>query len=420
MSNEFAIAAVTLTLRNLLDNVKSIKDSDEFGWLPADAKPTAEILVTNLPLDEAYESDKAKNHVNLFLYHVKHSAAWRNMDMPNRVVPGETGHPPLAINLYYIITTHGQNGNELIGHLLLGKAMSLLHDHAVFGRDEIESAFAVSELHEQVERLRITPQPISLEDVSKLWTGFQTQYRLSAAYEVSVLLIESKRAVKTPLPVLTRGAGDEGVVVQAGLIPPFPTLEAANPPNNQPGVRLGDTLSISGHHIDGDNIVVRFMNPRLSEPIEVAPLAGGTETKISVILPDEPENWLAGFYTISAFISKAGQQDRTTNEIPVIVVPRILATNVTALSPPTPGGHMATATCSPQVVPAQNAALLLNDCEFPAESRSAKTDTLTFRLSDVPDGEYFIRLRIDGVDSLLIDRSVAPPVFDASQKITIS
>jgi len=46
---------------------------------------------------------------------------------------------------------------------------------------------------------------MSLEDVSKLWTTFQTQYRISAAYEVSVVIIESSRIVKTPLPVLTRG-----------------------------------------------------------------------------------------------------------------------------------------------------------------------------------------------------------------------
>jgi len=419
MSNEFAIAAVTLTLRNLLDKVKLIKDSEEFSKLPVDARPTAEILVTNLPLDKAYESDEAKNHVNLFLYHVEHSAAWRSMDIPNRVKPGETGHPPLAINLYYIITTHGQNGNELISHLLLGKAMSLLHDHAVFGRTEFENVFAVSELHEQIERLRITPQPISVEDVSKLWTGFQTQYRLSAAYEVSVVLIESKQAVRTPLPVLIRGEGDEGIAVQGDLIPPFPALEAVSLPNNQPGVRLGEILTISGHHIGGDSVVVRFMNRRLSEPIEVVPVTFGTETEIRVELPDDPANWLAGFYTIAAVISKAGQQDRTTNEVPVTVVPRILTTTISTLSPPPVGGYVATVTCSPQVIPGQNASLLLNDREFRAENRTAKTDTLTFRLPDVPDGEYFVRLRIDGVDSLLIDRSVTPPVFDVNQKVTI-
>lgn len=419
MSNEFAVAAVTLTLRNLLDKIKDITDSDEFDQLPADAKPSAEIMVTNLPLDEAYEFDKAKNQVNLFLYHVEHSAAWRNMDIPGRIKQGETGHPPLALNLYYVITAYGENGSELIGHLLLGKAMTLLHDHAVFGRTEIKDAFAVSGLHEQIERLRITPQPISLDEVSKLWTGFQTQYRLSAAYQVSLVLIESKHPVKTPLPVLTRGPGDEGVIAQPHLIPPYPTLEAATPPNKQPGVRLGELLTLSGHHLGGDSVVVRFMNPYLSEATEVSQQPGGTETKLKVELPNEPANWPAGFYLLSAVISKAGEEDRTTNEIPFMLSPRIITIDIVPPSPPVADAYIATISCSPQVLPEQNASLLLGDREFQAENHSTKTDTLTFHLADVPAGEYFARLRIDGVDSLLIDSSVTPPVFDVSQKVTI-
>lgn len=419
MSNEFAVAAVTLTLRNLLDKIKDITDSDEFDQLPADAKPSAEIMVTNLPLDEAYEFDKAKNQVNLFLYHVEHSAAWRNMDIPGRIKQGETGHPPLALNLYYVITAYGENGSELIGHLLLGKAMTLLHDHAVFGRTEIKDAFAVSGLHEQIERLRITPQPISLDEVSKLWTGFQTQYRLSAAYHVSVVLIESKHPVKTPLPVLTRGPGDEGVIAQPHLIPPYPTLEAATPPNKQPGVRLGELLTLSGHHLGGDSVVVRFMNPYLSEATEVSPQPGGTETKLKVELPNEPANWPAGFYSLSAVISNAGEQDRTTNEIAFMLSPRIITIDIVPPSPPVAGAYIATISCSPQVLPEQNASLLLGDREFPMQNHSTKTDTLTFHLADVPASEYYARLRIDGVDSLLIDSSVTPPVFDVSQKVTI-
>lgn len=420
MTNEFAIAAVTLTLRNLLDKIKDIKDSDEHAQLPTDAKPAAEIMVTNLPLDEAHEFDKAKNQVNLFLYHVEHSEAWRNMDIPGRVKQGETGHTPLALNLYYIITAYGEGGSELIGHLLLGKAMSLLHDHALFGRAEIKNAFAVSGLHKQVERVRITPQPISLEEVSKLWTGFQTQYRLSAAYQVALVLIESKRSSRTPLPVLTRGVDDGGVFVQPNLLPPFPMIEDLSLPNNQPGAIPGGILTLNGHHLAGDSVVVRFMNSHLTEVKEVTPEAGGTEKEIKVELPDEPADWPAGFYTLAAVISKAGEQDRSTNEVSFMVVPRIIfPIGIGPLSPPLPGGFIATVTCNPQVLPEQNAALLLGDREFPAQDHPDKTDTLTFRLSEIPDGEYYVRLRIDGVDSLLIDRSVTPPIFDITQKVTI-
>jgi hypothetical protein len=418
MSNEFAVAAVTLTLRNILDKIKDIKDSDEFDQIPTDAQPTAEILVTNLPLDEAYEFDKAKNQVNLFLYHVEHSGAWRNMDIPGRVRPGETGHTPLALNLYYIVTSYGENGSELIGHLLLGKAMSLLHDQALFGRTEIKNAFAVSGLHKQVERVRITPQPISLDEVSKLWTGFQTQYRLSAAYQVSVVLIESKLPAKTPLPVLTRGADDQGVFSQPDLIPPFPTLEALGLPNNQPGVRLGEVLTLSGHHLGGDSVKVRFMNPRLSNAIEVSALASASNTEVKVVLPNEPASWPAGFYSLAAVISKTGEQDRTTNEMPLMLAPQITSISIAPLSPPN-GMYTATVKCSPQVLPDQSASLLLGNREFPAQDHPNKTDTLIFSMTDVHDDEYYVRLRIDGVDSLLIDRSVTPPVFDVSQKVTI-
>ena len=199
MSNEFAIGAVTLTLRNLLDQVKELGDSDITDDLPTDAKPTAEILITNLPLDEAYKFDQAKNQVNLFLYHVEHSAAWRNMDIPGASKNGETGHPPLGLNLYYLITAYGQDKNEIIGHLLLGKAMSILHDHPLFSRDEIRTAFSASLLQNQVERVRITPQPISLDEVSKLWTGFKSQYKLSVAYQVNVVLDPEPSVAVTPV-----------------------------------------------------------------------------------------------------------------------------------------------------------------------------------------------------------------------------
>ena len=254
MSNELAVGAVTLTLRNLLDHVKDLKDSDIIDDLPTDVKPTAEILITNLPLDEAYEFDQAKNQVNLFLYHVEHSAAWRNMEIPGRTHNGETAVPPLGLNLYYLITAYGQDKNEIIGHLLLGKAMSILYDHPLLSRDEIKIAFGASRLQDQIERVRITPQPISIDEVSKLWTGFQSQYKLSVAYQVSVVLIESRRPSTTPLPVLMRGPGDQGVLVQPFVIPPFPSIDSIDFPNHQNTVQQGDLLTINGSLLKGNSV----------------------------------------------------------------------------------------------------------------------------------------------------------------------
>jgi len=141
MSNALAVTAVTRTLRKLLDDAVKAPVPDN---LPADVKPTAEIQVTTLPPDKARDGNTAKNQVNLFLYHSVLNSGWRNMDVPRLIMPGETGQPPLPLNLFYLITAYGQDNNELISHFLLGRAMSVLHDHAVLGRNEISDALAAS------------------------------------------------------------------------------------------------------------------------------------------------------------------------------------------------------------------------------------------------------------------------------------
>src|SRR5205823_8657416 len=162
-------------------------------------------------------------------------AAWRNMNIPNQVASGETANAPLALTLHYLVTAFGRDNDTALpfGHHLLGRAMSILFDHALLGPDEIRAATAVSlpggDLDKQVERIRITLQPMSLEEISKLWSGLVTQYRLSVGYEVSVMLIDSTQAQKTPLPVLTRGVSSP-----ASLIPPFPALDQVQFPNSQP------------------------------------------------------------------------------------------------------------------------------------------------------------------------------------------
>lgn len=406
MSNSLAIAAVTATLGRLID--RGLDD-----LLPGTD-------VTTKPLDKA-RNGSGQNQVNLFLYQTTVNPAWRNMDMPQQTKPGETGHPPLALDLFYLLTAYGKNDEDTDGHQALGLAMKILHDHPVLGRDEVKQALTGSDLHEQIERIRITPQPMPLEDLSKLWTTFQSEYRISTAYQVSVVLIESTRPARTPLPVLTRGPGDEGIAAQADLTPPFPTLETVRPPRDQPSARLGDVLTLSGHHLEGDNVIVRLTNPHLSDQIDVSTLAGGTAVEIKVELPNEPTNWPAGFYTVAAVVSQTGEPDRTTNELSFSLAPRILNTSFSSPSPELAEkcDMMLTITTSPHVWPEQRVAALLGYHEIPAQPHPAQTNTLDFCLKDVTVGDYFLRLRIDGVDSLLVDRSVTPPVFDESQKVTV-
>jgi hypothetical protein len=420
MSNELSIAAVTMTVRNLLEPVKELSDSSVNGTFPSEARPSAEVLITNVSLDEAFDTNKDKNQVNIFLYHIENNAAWRNMDVPGKVKNGETSKPPLGITLYYIITAYGQDKNEIIGHLLLGKVMSILHDHPVFSKQEIETAFPESHLHEQTERVRITSQPISLDEVAKLWSGFQTQYKLSVAYQVSVILIESKRPSKTPLPVLARGAGDTGVSLHPYIIPPYPTLQSIVFPRMQTGVQPGDELVIKGHHLKGDTVSIFFRHPVTG--IEISrPVPGASEDgTVKFTIPNaEPGNWPPGLYTTRVIIHQAGKPDKKSNDISFMLLPVINTKALLPLSPPEPRGFLATISFAPEVKPQQKVALLFGDREFIAKDHPVSTNTLTFEMRNVLPGDYFIRLRVDGADSVLIIDTVTPPVFDPALKITV-
>ncbi len=409
MSNPLAIAAVTLTMQAVLNGV--IADPD-----------LTDTTVTILPPDKARGTNNA-NQLNLFLYQILPNAAWRNMNIPSQVAPGETGNPPLALSLHYLLTAFGRDNDATLpfGHHLLGRAMSVLYDHAVLGPDEIRAATAASlpasDLDKQVERVRITLQPMSMEEISKLWSGLVTQYRLSVAYEVSVALIESTLPKKTPLPVLTRGAGDKGVTSAASLIPPFPALESIQFPNAQTSARLGDTLQIAGHDLDGTNVGLVFNNPLWTAAVEIAPQPGATATQVAVVIPNAPASWPAGFYTVQLLVQRPGDTyRRATNELSFALAPRIGITPTSAAGP----DITYTVTCTPEVWPAQRAVLLVGDREVEAQPHATQTGTLTFDAQGLAAADYFVRLRVDGVDSLLVNRGVTPPAFDATQKVTVT
>ena len=410
MSNSLAIAAVTATLRNLLDSAYG-SDQSVQG-----------VSVTTLPPDTARNSNSG-NQANVFLYHTAPNPAWRNLDVPTQVKSGETAFPPLALNLYYIITAYGQNNDDILSHHLLGKAMSVFHDHSILSPGEIATVPNPSGdpldsgLPKQFERLRITPETLTSEEMYKLWSAFQTHYRISAAYQVSVVLIDSTQTVRTPLPVLMRGPQDKGRAVDASLLSPFPTLDQVQIPNQQPSARLGDILTLTGHALDGTNIGVQFNHPLWTAPVELPPQPGNNATQLTVAVPSQPAAWPAGFYTLAVLVQQPGESyRRTTNQLSFSLAPTV------TVNPPTaPAGAVTlTGNCSPEVLPQQRASLLLGDLEILAEAFTAPTSTLTFKAANLTAGVYYFRLRVDGVDSLLVDRTVSPPQFDQTQKVTIT
>lgn len=195
MSNHLAIATVTATLRATLANV-----------LAADQLDVDPNVTTVRP--DVLGTDKLKTGVNLYLYQVVSNPAHVNSDLPTRRPDGAlVRRPQVALDLHYLVSFYG-NDADLEPQRLLGSVARALHARPVLTRDAILKTLqqsdappwiAASDLADQIERIRLTPLPLSLEELSKIWSVFfQTKYALSVAYSGSVVLIETNDQVQPP------------------------------------------------------------------------------------------------------------------------------------------------------------------------------------------------------------------------------
>lgn len=416
MSNSRAIAATTATIRMLLQTEVPLMDPDlqQSGF-----------EVTTQPPDIARKG-VTKSQLNLFLYQTTVNAAWRNMNVPFQTRPGETASPPLAVNLYYLITPFGlgEADDETISHRVLGAAMSILSDHALLGPDEIKNAFNGSGLENQIERVRITLQPLDIEQMFRLWSAFQTQYRLSAAYEISVILIDSNAPSKSGLPVLRRGSEDHGPTAIAGGAP---ILEAAIPPHFQPAVQLGDDLLATGRAFSANGIIARF-SPRLAGQSVDLPTQAAGGGALTVHIPNTAEDpqaidrWQPGTYRLSMVPNTPGLP--LSDSIDIGLAPSI---TVSPNNSP-PGDVHLTIECIPRLQKGQVVFVVFGEqtpiapTAITTPADPSKPTTLTFTIAAVTKGTYVVRLRVDGVDSLPVVYGGSPPLpsFDPKQQVVVA
>jgi hypothetical protein len=415
MSNSLAIAATTATLRNLLQTQVPLIDTS-----------LSDLDVTTQPLDLA-RKHVTKSQLNLFLYQTVINAGWRNMQMPGQLRPGESGMPPLPINLHYLITAYGRGEDaDGVNHQVLGAAMSVLHDTPVLDRAAIAAALAKNDLGAQFESLRITPLATSVDELSKLWMVFQTQYRISAAYEVTVILIDSLQQARSPLPVLQRGQGDKGVTSVARTLP---VLTGIVMPRSQLAARLGDNITLQGKALSTNFTTVRFTSPRLDAPVELTPTVADEAGNLAVHIPSKIEdinvlqNWTPGQYTVALVLRLPGVPELLSDEIAFALAPQI------TIHPPlsvTKGTVNLTIDCEPRLTGDQRVLLLFGDRQIKPASINTPAmpapTTLTFSIPNVDVGSYVVRLRVDGADSIPVIYSGTPPLpaFDGNQTVTVT
>ena len=400
MSTNRAIAAVTATLRNML-----------FQALSGDATLSGATVTTKAP-DQARQGGATGNQINLFLYQTSINAAWRNQDPPP-ARPGELSQPPLPLVLSYLMTAYGEDDDEVLAHQLLGVGMQVLNDQAVLPAGAITQALSGTGLEAQPDRVRITPHPIPMDEISRLWSTFSTGYRISVSYDASVVLIDNSQPVTAPLPVLARSAGDRGPFA-APRVAPF--IQAVLHPGGLPGARPGDAITLTGRGLAGVT-QVQVSGGALGGPRLLAATATSDQA-VAVQLPaDAPLP--AGIAAVSAPLTAADGSTLPSNSVPLALVP--VLTNTAPLSATlTDGAATVQVPCSPPILATQAVQLVLNEqlVAGPPATGTEPRSSLSFALEGFTAGSYVLRLRVDGQDS--IPMVAGQTSYDPNQSLVLS
>jgi hypothetical protein len=301
VSDYSAINGVSLTLRKLL--------LDRMEFTPANLAVTI-----STPFVEANQNPTGGNttpegeRINLFLYQVSENPFVKNQDLPNN--RGSRGTLPLSLNLHYLITAYGstlQNGthiDESKAQQLLGSAMRVLNDYPIITESLVTTRLSPvgqtildMALRGQYETIKLCLDPISIEDLTKIWTALTVPYRLSVAYSVSVVQIESQQSRSFPQLVGEPPRGGPFITVlpmQTPFIEGVTVRAVGDPPDVEhtaPYLHVGDTLIIKGQNFGTDDVLV-ILN---GLEIPVRPQSG---QRIEIVIPDDSYSFQGTTYTI--------------------------------------------------------------------------------------------------------------------------
>jgi Pvc16 N-terminal domain len=386
MSTFKAIAAVTASLRTLLSDVSK----DVVGCIVI-SRPPGKIVV-----------NQNERLLNIYLYQVKTNPAFGNFDLPQRNSNGMLlNRPTVAINLHYILTAYTDDNEDIISQQILGSAMRILEERPVLTPELIRAAIqsnpqdelADSDLADQVEKVKVTLESLTIEEITKLWSSFfQINYRTSVSYLATVVLIDSTIIPGPSLPVSQRGI----YVIQHREI----ILDRLDPPLVNGGTNR--MVSLFGKNLKDFDTVLMVGD----ETLQPTPTSTNDEIKFQI-----PINLPPGIKPVQVIkkMNLGSNPDQynisESNVLAIVILPR----QVNVLTPLVNSGDIIQIKVEPSVLPAQKASLLLNNSQFGNYSfdrlppaANLPPDTLEFETHDLPSAEYLVRLRADGAISIPI------------------
>lgn len=345
--------------------------------------------------------------VNIYLYRTSVDPIWRNQELPARREDASLrARPRAAANLHYLLTFHGKD-DELVPQRLLGATLAALHTRPILGRDLIDQVvaeatdtppshayLATTDLADADDVVRISPDPLDLDELSKLWSVFfQSPYQLSTTYVASSVLLEEQEGTVVPAPPVLIPQ----LTVRSRLRPTI--LSARNAADPRAPVVSDTVLAITGSGLRGDVTAVRV------GPEELSPAAADTTpTSIQVGL-DSATGLRAGLQPVVVahrWLVGDPSQPRggeISNAVGVFVSPTITPTvaagDLSVESDLTIGVRQQVSVSL--LVPATGVTARVLD----GPERSADTSTIVLPLAGVAPGQYAVSLQVDGAESPL-------------------
>lgn len=291
--------------------------------------------------------------------------------------------------------------------------MRVLHDFPIIpdtlhvGDNNANPLILDPSLVGEFEQVKVTFQPTSIEDFSKIWTALpEANFRRSVTYQVSVVQIESRRAKRSALPVRERRVYAVPLatprIVEIVRDPPFDNVRNAV-------AEAGDPILVIGENLRGDATRVRIGSTSIVVP---AP----QPTQIALTLPANLE---PGAQTVQVvhdlrLDAQPGQPPVPHRGFESNVAVLLVVPHVVAFAPLSAGaGATITVTLTAPVRAAQERTLLLGDVSIPGvevPAASPPSAAVSFQLPSGPaalaPGSYLARVRIDGAESRLTRNAV--------------
>jgi hypothetical protein len=188
MSNYGIIRDITLEMRRRIHAALDTATDADFGL------STPETDITLLAPGNNLANSPL---LSLYLYHIEQDGHLRNQP---RLATGanELRLPPLSLQLRYLITP--LNDEEDQNHLLLGRILQRFHDEPVM--QSIDGAPLDDSFGANSPELRLVLETLPLEQLAEVWHALDTGYRLSVAYLVRIVTIDSAQGVTDAKRVL--------------------------------------------------------------------------------------------------------------------------------------------------------------------------------------------------------------------------